>query len=44
MLVKGMFNLRPNWTLVNSLDEDTEVNFVWTQKYTELNPSDMRAT
>lgn len=30
MLVKGMFNLRPNWTLCNSLDDDSDVNFIWT--------------
>jgi len=30
MLVKGMFNLRPNWTLSSSLDDDGDVNFIWT--------------
>lgn len=30
MLVKGMFNLRNNWTLINALEEDCDVNFVWT--------------
>ena len=30
MMIKGLFNLRPQWTAINSLEDDTEVNFIWT--------------
>ena len=30
MMIKGIFNLRPQWSVVNSIDDDSDVNFVWT--------------
>ena len=30
MMIKGIFNLRSQWSITNTIDDDTEINFVWT--------------
>ncbi|CAD8073801.1 unnamed protein product [Paramecium sonneborni] len=42
MMIKGIFNLRPQWSIANSIDDDTEINFVWTQKFIDLQPSEIK--